>query len=293
MRKLASAVFGLMLLGLSFPKVADVAPVDWLGRLSAMGGATSESWRRKEGTTLGHAHGIGQFEALGVVPIFGPLGFQAMFNFEGGDGRAYTVTGGPVFDFGMGKFGFFGSWQARTINPCAQCGSGEGRKTHFWWLIPTLSLYDIIPGTNIDLWHSNPINATQAIDGKEDDKQKRLIPYSATRLAINWFPAFIPFIARDNLELTLGVQLNGLAGPGHENAALGVGPVFGAAVMPIVGIPLELTLFKAWIDNHNRYKVTSGIQYSFARGNPTLLQLRRKYMEPTALPGNISTFWQG
>ncbi|HEX9445541.1 MAG TPA: hypothetical protein VGA73_15575 [Candidatus Binatia bacterium] len=286
MKKLTNMVLGLLLLGSLYPSIANVSDIDWLGRITALGGAESESWKRKEGVTLGHAHAIGQLEALGVVPIFGPFGFQANLAFQGGDGWGLTGTYGPIFDFGMGKAGLFTSYQTRVLNADA-ASAHKNRITRFWRIIPTVSLYDIIPGTNIDIWHSNPLSTPKSTDGKEGDENKRFIPYSQTRLSVNWFPGFIPFTSRENVELTLGVQLNALAGPSHENAALGVGPVFGAAVMPWQN--LEVQLFKAWMDNKNRYQVTTGVQYYFARGTPSLLQLRRKYLEPTNLPGPVST----
>jgi len=290
MRKLASAVFALMLLALSFPKVADVAPVEWLGRITGMGGATSESWRRKN-EAAGSAHGLGYAEALGVIPLFGPLGLQLQASYDGGNGHRFDASGGPIFDFGMGKAGVFMQGQYR-LSPADKHQSHEFNRIRNWWITPALSLYDIIPGTNIDIWYRQPLTGEYQRFSQccsDGERGVRLYPYSQTRLAVNFFPA-TPFLAKDNLELTLGVQLNGLSGPAHENVALGVGPVFGMAFMPLPA--LEVTLFKAAIDNHNRYRVTSGVQFYLARGNQTLLQLRRKYLEPTNLPGPVSSFFK-
>ena len=293
MRKLASVVFALMLLGLSFPKVADVAEIEWLGRISALGGAESESWRRRTSTASARSHGLGMAEALGVIPIWGPFGLQLDLNFQGGDGPQVTGYAGPIFDFGFGKAGVFIERQYNRLGRCAACD--RYRNIHNTWVTPSLSFYDLIPGTNIDLWHKQIVTGgAMDKDADEGDANKHYYGYSATRLAVNYFPPpFLPFIGRDNLELTLGVQLNGLSGPGHTPVRLGVGPAFGMSVVPvaIAGVPVEWQMFKAFIDNRNRYRVTSGVQVYLSKGTPTLMQLRRKYLEPTNLPGSVSTFY--
>ena len=61
--------------------------------------------------------------------------------------------------------------------------------------------------------------------------------------------------------------------------------------MPFPGIPLELQVFKVTFDSLIRYRVTSGLHFYMASGaNQTLMQLRRKYLEPTNLPGGVGTF---
>jgi hypothetical protein len=292
MKRLLSTTMMLLLLVAMYPRVAEVAPVEWLGRITANGGAESESWRRKQSEAGAEAHGFGYLEGMLVFPIFGPLGLQGNLSWDGANGHRFDGSLGPVFDWGGGKIGVFVHRQYRLV-PTARNLDHEFARVRNWWITPAASFYDLIPGTNIDIWHRQPLTLeyeAMSLESSDGFRNKRMIPYSQTRAAVNFFPGFLPFLAPGNLELTLGVQLNGLSGPGHENVALGVGPVFGAAFMPVAGLPLEVTLFRAVIDNHNRYRVNSGLQFYFSKGNETLLQLRRKYLEPTNLPAGVSTF---
>jgi hypothetical protein len=94
-----------------------------------------------------------------------------------------------------------------------------------------------------------------------------------------------PFLRKDNLELTLGVQVNTFGGVGHEKlTGVGVGPVAGVAFMPWQNV--EVNLFKATGDNRGRFDVQSGLSFYFSPSNaPSLKMLRRKYLEVG--PGSV------
>ena len=66
--------------------------------------------------------------------------------------------------------------------------------------------------------------------------------------------------------------------------------VFGAAVMPWQN--LEIQLFKVTADNRSRYQVLTGVQYYITQTGGTLIQQRRKYLEPTNMPQYINTHFR-
>jgi hypothetical protein len=289
MKKLAGAIFALLMLGLTLPKVANVADVDWLGRISGLGGAERESWRVKEssGALGGTGHGIGQFEGLGVIPITPFAGLQLSGGVGGGDNVKLFFQGGPIFGWGTGKAGVFWGTQVRHYaSSGTECCQGRADRT-IWdnWIRPAASFY--FTDMNLDIWYSQPVGGSNRLLASGGDQAaKRMVKVSEGRLALNWFPSFF---MKDNTELTLGVHVTALSGADSRTngVPMGVGPVAGMAVMPWQN--LEVQLFKAQIDNRNRYRVTSGLQYYFNRANATLLQLRRMYLEPTNLPGTISS----
>ena len=296
MKKLTSALLGLLLLGFMRPSVANVADVDWLGRLSILGGAESETWKRKDSALGGASHGFGYIEGLAVIPVLPWLGIQMNLNYQP-SGDATPRVGGSIapiigWSGGMmgsgGKAGFFFTDQFRMYPPRFE---GQSRQHNFWWIGPSLALYDLLPNTNTDVWlrvpvSSSSVNRTCVVGC--DDTDKLFFPVGQLKAAVNWFPGPTPISTKDNLELTLGIQVNGIAGVGQTNVGSGIGPVFGAALMPWQNV--EVQLVKAAMDNHNRYRVTSGFQMYFDTSkNSTLLQLRRKYLEPTNLPGSVSS----
>jgi hypothetical protein len=289
MKKLIGIVFGLLLVGVMRPSVANVADVDWLGRISLLGGAESEERHRKD-EIGGAAHGFGMLEGLGVIPFTPQFGIQlsGAYQYGGGwGGHKIGFQGGPIFGFGMGKVGVFVTDQFRVYNPSAT-GSGI-RSVNLFWITPAVAFYDLIPNTNLDVWFSQQISKHTTTLGPNGDATKSFAPTSTLRAALNWFPGGMPF-GKDNTELTVGVQANGISGMDKTHAGSGVGPVLGMAVLPWQN--LELQVFKATIDNRNRYRVTSGVQYFFDRGNSSLMQLRRKYLEPTNMPNMANTFYR-
>jgi hypothetical protein len=263
-----------------------VAGVDWLGRLSLLGGAESETWRRKSDTG-GSAHGFVLAEGLGVIPLTSQIGLQLSGDFQVSfdGGKKFGAQIGPIFDFGMGKAGLFLTNQFRAY---FNSDSERQRQFYLLWLTPAVAFYDVIPNTNIDIWWSNQLSRHVTLNGSENDPRRQYSPTSSLRAAINFFPGGMPF-GNGNTELTLGVQVNGLSGADKHWAWSGAGPVVGVAVMPWQNVELQVVKFT--MDNRNRYRVTTGLQLYFDKTNPTLIQLRRKYLEPTNLPNIVGTHW--
>jgi hypothetical protein len=288
MKRLASAMLGLLLLGLWLPRVANVADVDWLGRINLLGGAERQTHETKLDTG-GGSHGLLQTELLSVIPItpiFGiqfQAGYANMFPHHKFAGQA-----GPIVSFGMGKAGLFITDQLQSLGKPA--AGGGTRNANFVWLTPSVALYDLIPATNLDIWFSQQLSRHDTISaGEESDihNKKNLAPTSSLRAALNFFPPWLPF-GNGNTELTLGIQINGLSGMDKQNAPhVGVGPVVGAAFMPLPN--LEVQLFKVSVDNRSHYQVLSGVQFYISPSGGTLLQERRKYLEPTNMPQQINT----
>jgi len=289
MKKLASAVLGLLLLGLWLPRVADVADVDWLGRISALGGAERQTHETKEAVG-GGSHGLAQGELLSVIPITPIFGiqFQAGYANMFGHGQKFAGQVGPIVSFGMGKVGFFVTDQFYHFNEAQQTKST--RNANMVWLTPSVSLYDLLPATNLDIWFSQQISRRESISSTDEENTNRnLAPTSSLRVAMNFFPPFL--FGAGNTELTLGGQINGISGMDKRHAkSVGVGPVLGAAFMPWQN--MEVQLFKMTIDNRSRYQVLSGVQFFFSRDGGTLMQQRRKYLEPTNMPQQINTHFK-
>ena len=296
MKKLTSAFLGLLLLGFMRPSVANVAEVNWLGRISLLGGAESETFKRKDAVG-GSAHGLALVEGLGVIPLTPQIGLQMSGDFQlgMGAGSKFGFQGGPVYGWsggGLGsggKAGLFLTDQFRFYNPAAGSTSNGLRSANLIWLTPAVAFYDLIPNTNLDIWYANQLSRHTTVDGKFGDGTRDFAPTSQLRVAMNFFSGMLG--GKDNTELTLGVQVNGLSGMDRGHALSGAGPVVGAAVMPWQNVEVQLLRFT--MDNRNRHRVTSGVQFYFDKANPTLLQLRRKYLEPTNLPGAASTHFSG
>jgi hypothetical protein len=287
-KRIAIAMMGLLMLGLWTAREANVAGIDWLGRVSALGGAEGESWRRKSGSLGGDTGALGLFEGMGVIPITPMFGLQFNGGVGGRDSFRLHFQGGPIMDFGMGKAGVFWGTQVRKYAAGSLEDGVEGRNNRIaWsnWVRFATAFY--LPGTNIDFWVAQPFGGANRFNVNTGDHAgKRIVGLSEARLVANFFPAII---WRDNLEMSLGVMINGFSGPDNRTRGvpMGVGPVLGTAFMPVQN--LEVQLFKASIDNRNRYRVTSGVQWYFNRAPATLLQLRRMYLEPTNLPGTMSS----
>lgn len=285
MKKLAYAVFAFMMVGLLLPRVGNVADVDWFGKFSLLGGAERTTRQTNSGPVGSGNHGLVMTEAVGVIPFTPILGMQFNAGYANmfGHGNKFGMQAGPIFSFGMGKAGLFVTDQFHIYNQ----GGGRGgiRSANFVWLTPSVSLYDLIPATNIDLWWSHQLSKHNLVDGKFGDGTHQLAPTSTLRAAINFFPPFL--FGPGNTELTLGVQVNGISGMDRTRALSGAGPVLGMAVMPWQN--LEVQVFKMTIDNRSRYQVTSGVQFFVSREPGSLMQMRRKYLEPTNMPHQIST----
>lgn len=285
MKKLASAMLGLLLLALWLPRVANVADVDWLGRISALGGAERQTHETKEAVG-GGSHGLVQTELLSIIPITPIFGiqFQGGYGNMFGHGQKFAGQAGPIFSFGMGKAGLFVTDQFYIFNRSPE--SSGLRSANMVWITPAVSVYDLIPGTNLDIWFSQQVSKHTGVPSSHEDSNNRnLAPTSSLRAAMNFFPPFL--FGNGNTELTLGVQVNGVSGPDRRHALSGAGPVAGVAFMPWQN--MEVQLFKMTIDNRSRYQVLSGVQFYFSPSGGNLLQQRRKYLEPTNMPQQINT----
>jgi hypothetical protein len=280
-------MLGLLLLGLWLPRVANVADVDWLGRISALGGAERQTHETKE-VVGGGSHGLAQAELLSVIPITPIFGiqFQAGYANMFGHGQKFAGQAGPIVSFGMGKAGVFFTDQFYHFNPGII--PHQSRNANMIWLTPAVSLYDLLPATNLDIWFSQQISKHVSVTShSENNPNRNLAPTSSLRAAMNFFPPGLPF-GNGNTELTFGVQINGVSGPDRSHStSVGVGPVVGAAFMPWQN--MEVQLFKLAIDNRSRYQVLSGVQFFFSPSGGPLIQQRRKYLEPTNMPQQINT----
>lgn len=295
LRRVLLAVSAVMLLA---PSTVQVAEMEWLGRLSAMGGAEKENFHKPD-ATAGGARGHGTAEALIVAPIpFTPLAIQASANFVGGGAqRRWGFSAGPIvaWDGGMspsmgGKAGVFVQRQYRKYDgSCTDDISTLDFSAT--WVRPAVSLY--FPDLNVDAWLSQAVTSTYKANACEDDRRKVFAPINQFHIQANYFPPVALMGKPGNLELSLGVDVANLWGISHT-LGTSAGPAGGIAIMPWQN--LEVTLVRGFYDvNHNRYKVNAGLQYYFNIGSKkpdsTLMDMRRKYLEPTLEPGAYGTFW--
>jgi hypothetical protein len=290
MKRLAVAMMGLLVLGLWMPRVASVADVDWLGRLSVLGGAERQTFATAD-RVGGGSHALAQSELLGVIPITPMFGIQFQGGYANmfGHGQKFAGQVGPIVGFGMGKAGVFVTDQFYLFNG-GSIPHTSSRSANMVWLTPSVSLYDLLPATNLDIWYSQQLSRRVTTTSKfEENPNRHLAPTSSMRVAMNFFPGFLPF-GNGNTELTFGAQANGISGPDKHHALFGIGPVAGIAFMPFQNV--EVQLFKATIDNRSRYQVLSGLQFFMSPTGGTLLQQRRKYLEPTNMPQQINTHFR-
>jgi hypothetical protein len=275
-----SALLVLSVLVFMMPATADVAELEPLGILTALGGAERETGQPTS-HGVGRAGGRGTFNALGVLPFaWSGFGLQGTAQYVGGQGSRFGASVGPLYDFGGGKTGLFFSYQHRSL-----------RDGDFFWISPALALY--FDQANVNLSYIQPISPWQTktkcgdeCSGRREDTKAVDIGINRLQGTVSWFPPVdLGFLRKDNLELTFGVQVNAFTGA-HFVRGAGVGPVFGVAAMPWQN--LEVTLFKATIDNRSRYQVNSGVSFFFARAAQSLKEFRRKYME--AGPGPVGGF---
>jgi len=239
----------------------NVAALDPVGKITISGGA-----EKAEGNPAG---GRGTIELLGLLPIGANFGLQGIGHYVGGQGSRIGFSLGPIVGWNSGKAGLFVNYQHRSLH-----------SNNFVSLRPSVAFY--LDQANLNLWYSHPVSSPQ--------RSRTEVEYGINWLqgTLSYFPAtdVASFMRKDNLELTLGLQVNTFAGAGRHNLdSAGVGPVFGFSFMPIQN--LAVNLFKATFDNRSRYTVESGIQYHFfGPGNSTLKELRRRSLEPNWLaPG--------
>jgi hypothetical protein len=234
---------------------AWAAGVEPLGRIEASGGAEKEDGAR--------AGGRGSLELLGVLPIGDHFGIQSIGHYVGGSGSRFGLSAGPLIDWGAGKVGFFAAYQYRSHND-----------TNLVHLRPSASFY--LPQGNINLFYSHPVYSSE----REEFGVNHLQGTFSYFLAADWNS----FLRKDNVEMTLGVQVNSFAGAHSGNVSNGVGPVFGFSFLPIKG--LEVNLVKGTVDQHGRYRVGTGLAYNFTTIEATLKEIRRRYLEPNFFAPN-------
>ncbi len=267
------------------PSKANSANLEWLGIFSALGGAERESIPEKIPTSglpnesnLGKTGARGELQALGVIPI-GPFGVQASFQYVGGKGSRLGTTFGPLYDFTAGKVGLFATYQHRSFGDA-----------NLWWIEPALDWY--LPNINLNLRYIQPLSSPQTSGsrfcGADDTCVVKQIAVNRLQATASYFPPDFLSLGKNNLELTGGVQVNSFVGPRVRGA--GVGPVFGISMMPAQNV--EFTLIKGTVDNRSRFELQSGIRLFFGKSmpstspanSPSLMELRRKYMEASPYP---------
>ncbi len=276
------------------PPKANSANLEWLGIVSGFGGAERETilgptqlggcgsggcFSVPRQTGIGQMGGRGTAQALGVIPLMGPLGAQASFQYTGGAGSRFGTTFGPLYDFTAGKVGLFGTFQHRSSH-------GE----NYWWLEPALDYY--MGDINLSLRYIQPLSSVQdrlvRVVNDGNLVIQRNMAINRLQATASYFPPDFLSIGKDNFEVTGGVQVNSFAGPRVNGA--GVGPVFGLSIAPAQNV--EFTLIKGTVDNRSRFDIQSGVRIFFGSGSPStspakspsLKELRRKYMEASPYP---------
>jgi hypothetical protein len=269
-----------LLFALVRPPIANVAEIQPLAILSASIGGERETGE-PDGHGVGRGGPRGTLNFLGTVPFAIPgFGLQGTAQYNGGQGSRFGASLGPIYDFGVGKTGFFFAYQHRTL-----------RDADFFWLNPALSLYFDQMNVNISYIHGiSPWQESRCGDrcnGRLEDTKNFDVATNRLQGTVSYFPPMdIAFLRKDNVELTFGVQVNTFAGGGaHFAKGAGVGPVLGVSVMPWQN--LEVNLFRVTADNRSRFQFNSGVSYFMGRG-ATLKEWRRQYVD--AGPGPVGGF---
>jgi hypothetical protein len=277
MKVLTGAVLAL-LFALAHPPIANVAEIEQFGFLGAFVGAERE-------TGQPNAHGVGRagprstIEALGMLPFaWQNFGLQGSASLVGGSGARFGASVGPVFGWPGGKSGIFFDYQHRAL-----------RGSDHFWISPAIAVY--LNQFNLNLKYSHPLSGAQKhFQGDPSDVNQIDQAMNRLQATVSYFPPMdLFFIRRDNAEFTFGVQVNNFAGVDRtEMRSAGVGPIFGAAVMPWQN--LEVNLFRVTVDNRSRYQFNTGLRYFFnaAGTGQSLLQVRRKYLD--AGPGPVGSY---
>lgn len=249
--KIFTAPAILLIFVLTLAPTANVAGLEPFGKVELSGGAEKEEGYNAGGRFLA--------EGLGVLPLIGNFGVQGTASYMAGLGSRFGATAGPVLGWDGGKIGGLVSYQYRHL-----------RDNHFVHLIPSMAIY--LPQANLNLWYAHPVTPAQRDGNRAEWGINKLQATASFYSGSDW----ASFLRKDNVELTLGLQVNSFAGGGDLRT--GVGPVFGLAFAPIPGTALNL--FRGTVDSHGRYRVMSGIEMSFGRGSVSLKESRRQYLEP-------------
>ena len=255
-KSLLAALAGSTLAVVLVIGVVGAQPIEPFGKIELSGGAEKEA----------HTSGGGRFtaEALGVWPIMPNLGVQGALHYVGGLGSRVGFNVSPVFAWPGGKAGFFVSYQHRGL-----------RGTDFVHFIPSVAFY--LPQFNFNAWYAHPVTGRQSGGHRAEYGVNKLQGTMSFFAPTDWWG---PYLRRDNVELLVGIQVNTFAGAGHSKlGGTGVGPVLGASFLPMPGVAVNL--IRATFDDEGRYRVATGLEFFFdAKGNTSLKDMRRKYLEP-------------
>ena len=251
----ALAIAGIFVLTLTAS--AKAAPfLDQFGKVELSAGGEKEAG----------AHSGGRFtmEGLGVLPLMGNFGVQGALHYVTGLGSRVGFNLGPVFGWDGGKVGAFISYQHRGM-----------RGTDFVHVIPSIAIY--LPQANLNLWYAQPTSGAQRGGHRVEYAINKLQGTASFFAGSDWWA---PYLKKDNVELLLGLQVNSFAGAGQSKAGgTGFGPVAGASVLVLPGVAVNL--LRLTFDHHSRYRVATGLEFFFdPKGNTTLKDERRKYLEP-------------
>ena len=171
----AGVIVGLFIFALALTPPANAA-LDQFGKIELLGGAEKEPG--------GSGGGRGTLLGLGVLPLVGNFGLQGVVQSQWGAGWRLALGLGPVLDFGGGKAGFFVAYQYRA----------QG-SNNLVFLNPSLALY--FNQSNMNFWYSHPVTGKQSYN--------RLQGTISVFNASDWWA---PFLRRDNVEMTAGLQVN-------------------------------------------------------------------------------------
>lgn len=293
MKLLASALAIFMAVVLWVPSGTS-AEIETFGYVAASVGAERETGL-PQGYHVGRAGGRGSIEALGMLPFaLQNLGLQGSAQYIGGQGSRFGLSLGPVYGWTGGKAGVFLNYQHRTL-----------RGADHMWITPALALY--YGQMNLNFSYTQPVSSPQseycADDAcshfRQEDQKRVMVPTNRLQGTVSYFPTFdlgalnvLTGNKKNNLELTLGLQVNTFAGPfRHEVRSAGVGPMFGVAVMPWQNV--EVNVFKFTVDNRSRYSYESGVRVFFGKANTSLLDWRRKYLDTGPKPVGAFTGARG
>lgn len=209
------------------------------------------------------------------------LGLQVSARYTGGQGSKFGINAGPVYGWAGGKAGLFLNYQHRTV-----------RDSDFLWITPAVALY--YGQMNLNFKYSQPVSSPQR--DLAGTTRRFFVPTNHLMATVNYFPTIdlgalnvLTGNKKNNLELTVGLQVNTFAGPfRHDVRSAGVGPIIGMAVMPWQNV--EVNVFKVTFDNRSRYSYESGVRVFFGKESQSLLEWRRKYLDasPKSVGGNSS-----
>jgi hypothetical protein len=257
--KFAGTLLGILLFGslIVWQSVHAAAFLEPFGKVELSAGGEKEA----------HASAGGRFtmEGLGVLPLMGNFGVQGSLHYVGGLGSRVGFNLGPVLGWDGGKVGAFIAYQHRGL-----------RGANFVHLIPSIAIY--LPQANLNLWYAQPTSGAQRGGDRVEYAVNKLQGTASFFNSTEW----LPYLKKDNAEILLGLQVNTFAGAGHGKVGgAGFGPVAGASFLAMPGVTVNLLRLN--FDHKSRFRVNTGLEFFFdPKGNTTLKEARRKYLEPNS-----------